>query len=74
MVRKEISLIAQEEKALKDLCVFEIYIYIKAWSTAPEAIEAPCRDLASLKSLSRFFFFLPHFKSCLSICSNCLKR
>ena len=38
MLRKQFSLIAQEEKALTELCVFAIQVYIEAWFTAPEAM------------------------------------
>ena len=54
MFRKQFSLIAQEEETLKELCVFVIQVYIAAWFTAPEAIEAPLQDLALLKSLQLF--------------------
>ena len=46
--------VAQEEETLKELCVFVIQVFIAAWFTAPETIEAPLQDLALLKSLQLF--------------------
>ena len=48
MFRKQFSLIAQEEKALTELCVFATQVYIQAWFTALEAIKALRRDLVLL--------------------------
>ena len=45
MFRKQFSLIAQEEEALKELCVFVIQVHIEACFTAGKAIEAPHRNL-----------------------------
>ena len=55
MFRKQFSFIAQDEEALKELSVFAIQVNIEAWFTAPEAIKAPFRDLALLKSLLQHF-------------------
>jgi len=49
--QNQFSLIAQEEEALKQLYNFAIEVYVEAWFTAPDAIEAPRRDLALVKSL-----------------------
>jgi hypothetical protein len=51
MFRKQFRLTAKEEKALKELCIFGILVYIEAWFTAPNALEAPRRDLTLIKSL-----------------------
>ena len=61
MFGKQFSLIAQEEEALKELRVFAILVYIDAWFTASEAIEAPRWDLALLKiPFSTKQLSLPH--------------
>jgi len=49
--RKQFSFIAQEEEALKQLCIFAIEVYVEAWFTAPDAIEVLHQDLALVKSL-----------------------
>lgn len=51
MFRKQFKLTAEEEKGLKELCIFGILVYIEAWFTAPVAQEAPRRDLLLTKSL-----------------------
>ena len=55
MFRKQFSLTAQEEEALKELCVFAIQICIEAWFTASGTTEAPHQDLSLLKSLLQLF-------------------
>jgi len=52
--RKQFSLIAQEEEALKQLCIFAIEVFVEAWFTASDATEAFPRDLALVKSLLQF--------------------
>ena len=58
MFQKQFSLIAQEEEALKKLCVFVIQVHIEAGFTAGKAIEPPYRNLAfkSLLQLSNKAF------------------
>lgn len=51
MFRKQFKLKAEEEKGLKELCIFGILVYVEAWFTAPVAQEAPRRDLHLAKSL-----------------------
>ena len=49
MFRKQFKLATHKEKDLKELCIFGILVYIKAWFTAPVAQEAS--DLNLTKSL-----------------------
>ena len=53
MFRKQFILIAQEEEALKELCVFLIQVHIETCFTVGKATEASHRSLA----LNPFFNF-----------------
>ena len=68
MFQKQFSLIASEEKVLKELSVFAIQVHIEAWFTASKAIETPHCELFSNKA-----FLIQHLKRCLNIYGICLK-
>jgi len=54
MFRSQFKLTAKEERGLRDLCVFAIRVYLKAWMTAPLAANAPYNDLNLLKTLLQY--------------------
>lgn len=49
--RNEFNLTRQELQGLRDICIFIVKIYIKAWYNAPLACKAPFQDLMFLKDL-----------------------
>ena len=51
MFRSQFTLTSKEKKGLRDIVIFTIRVYIKAWMTAPLAVSAPNNDLLLLKSL-----------------------
>ena len=51
MFKTQFKLTPAEERGLRDVCVFVVRIYLKAWITAPQASGAPYSDLLLLKSL-----------------------
>lgn len=55
LFRKQFKLTKTEEKGLRDICIFLIRLYIKAWFTAPLAIKAPNQDFNFLKNLSSYY-------------------
>ena len=52
MCRKFLQLTANEINRLREICIFLIRIYVKAWFRTPFAIEAPLQDLNLAKILS----------------------
>lgn len=51
LFQSQFQLTPREEKGLQDMCVFVVWIYLKAWFTAPLPAKAPYCDLLLLKSL-----------------------
>ncbi|XP_044591190.1 uncharacterized protein LOC123269514 [Cotesia glomerata] len=51
LFRNEFHLIKSEIDGLRELCLFIIIFYLKAWFTAPCAITAPNNDLTLIKEL-----------------------
>lgn len=45
---------AKEEKGLRELCIFIVMIYVKAWCTCPLAPQAPNHELTFIKTLHDF--------------------
>lgn len=43
-----------EKRGLRDVCVFTVRVYLKAWISAPQASGAPYSDLLLLKSLLEY--------------------
>lgn len=54
MFRKQFHLTAREEKGLREITVFVINIYFRAWFTAPLPLSAPRRDLDLLQRLVNY--------------------
>jgi len=54
MLRSQFSLTAREERGLRDICIFAVRIYLKAWIRAPLATCAPFNDLQLMKSLLEY--------------------
>ena len=54
MFRKQFTLAAIEERGLRELCSFVVIVYIKAWFTAPSAIQAPRHDLILMKTFLHY--------------------
>ena len=52
--RDAFRLTKQEKKGLFDICIFIVFIYIKAWYTSPLAVRAPSHDLNFIKILYKF--------------------
>ena len=38
MFRQQFTVTAKEEKALSDICIFTVKIYVKAWFSAPLSV------------------------------------
>jgi hypothetical protein len=51
LFRDQFKLTRREQKGLREMVVFTIRIYLRAWMTAPLAASAPNDDLLLLKSL-----------------------
>lgn len=46
--------ISRDVKSLRQICIFIVLFYVKAWFTAPNAIDAPNHDLSLLQDLKKF--------------------
>ena len=62
MFREQFRLTKPEEKGLRDICVFTVLLYVRAWFRAPSVSCAPQFDLQLLKDID-------HYKSHNSIIS-----
>ena len=51
LFRKQFRMTPREEKGLRDLSIFFVRFYVKAWTCAPSATKAPQNDLILLQSL-----------------------
>lgn len=54
LFRHQFHLTASEEKGIRDLAIFAVIIYLKAWMTAPVAVEAPLNDFTLMSQLLRY--------------------
>ena len=54
MFRAQFKLTPAEERGLRDVCVFVVRVYLKAWFSSPQAVCAPSNDLHLLKSLLEY--------------------
>ena len=54
LFRKEFPLSALVEKITRYVCLFVVRLYVEAWITAPNAEEAPRRDLLFFKYLYEY--------------------
>lgn len=51
MFRSQFHLTPKEEQSTRDICIFTVRIYLKAWFTAPLAALAPAHDFQLIKDL-----------------------
>lgn len=51
MFRKQFSLTEEEEKGLRQLCLFAFNVYVERWYTCPLATSAPNQDLTLFHEL-----------------------
>ena len=54
MFRSQLDLTPDEEMGLRDISIFAVRVYLKAWMTAPLTIQAPFNDLLLLKALIEY--------------------
>lgn len=54
LFRSQFKLTARETKGLREVAIFSVRVYIKAWMTAPLAACAPYNDLLLMKSLVEY--------------------
>jgi len=54
LFRDQFRLTAYENRGIRDVCVFIVRLYVKAWFTAPDAISAPRNDLDFLQNLKAY--------------------
>lgn len=54
MFRGQFKLTPAEMRGLRDVCVFTVRVYLKAWISAPQSSEAPYNDLLLLKTLIEY--------------------
>lgn len=53
LFREEFDLGA-EECGIRDICIFLAHLYVRAWTFAPNAAEAPCQDLKFIQDLHTY--------------------
>ncbi|KYM93405.1 hypothetical protein ALC62_15995 [Cyphomyrmex costatus] len=51
LFRESFHLTSKEEKGLFEICQFLVFVYVKAWFTAPVPVKAPNHDLKFIKKL-----------------------
>lgn len=54
MFRNQFELTEKENTALKEICVYGVRVYVKAWVTAPAASSAPRNDLELMKNIFEY--------------------
>lgn len=54
LFRSQFKMTASEEKAIRDLATFSVIIHLRAWMTAPLAVEAPLNDFRLMGQLLRY--------------------
>lgn len=60
MFRHQFSISSKDVDALREVCIFIVQVYVKAWFTAPNAISAPRNDIHLLRNLSEFSAHRPN--------------
>lgn len=63
MFRKQFCLTPQEEKLVREICLFVVVVYAKFWFLAPLPSSAPNNDLLLLKALERYVLQIYFFSS-----------
>jgi hypothetical protein len=43
---------AAEERSIRDIAIFSVVVYLKAWITAPIAVDAPMNDFTLMANLT----------------------
>ena len=54
LFREQFKLTAYETRGIRDVSLFIVRLYVRAWFTAPDAVSAPRNDLGFLQSLKRY--------------------
>ena len=54
LFRQKFKLAKKEEKGLREMCCFIVFIHLECWFTAPSAVQAPRRDLDLIKALINY--------------------
>lgn len=54
LFRREFDLAVKDRKALSNLCIFIVSIYVEMWFSASSAAQAPYKDFQLLKKLDSF--------------------
>jgi len=54
MFRGQIQLTKKEEVGIRDICLFTVLVYVKAWFTAQSSAAAPRHDLQLLKAIDEY--------------------
>lgn len=54
LFRSQFKLTAKEKKALSEICIFIVMIYVRAWFTVPLTPQAPNHDLQFFKKLYNY--------------------
>lgn len=49
--QEQFTLKARENNGLREICIFLVMFYVRAWFTAPSAIKAPYQDLTFIQRL-----------------------
>lgn len=63
LFRKQFRLTAKEETSVRDVAIFAVRVYLKAWITAPSAIDAPLNDLQLMNTLLQYSSIHPTISS-----------
>lgn len=66
MFRNQFRLTPHETRGLRDLAIFAVTTYLKAWFTAPLAASAPCNDFLFLNQLLQYHSVHPAISSATS--------
>lgn len=54
MLKKHFELTKMEEKGIANICIFTVFLYVKAWFQAPHVPSATRTDLELLKDIVRY--------------------
>ena len=54
LFRREFKMTAKEERSIRELATFSVLIHLRAWITAPLAVEAPLNDFHLMGQLLKY--------------------
>lgn len=57
LFRKQFQLTPEEEKLIREICLFVVLVYARFWFLAPLPSSAPNNDLLLLKVLERYVVY-----------------